>query len=52
MWAECGTTFFGLLRCNEFTVPSTNDYDPTVQLSLQDIANDSHTAPTVVRLNI
>ena len=52
MWAECGTTFFGLLRCSEFTVPSTNDYDSTVHLSLQDIAINSYTAPTVIRLNI
>ena len=33
-------------------MPSTNDYDPTVHLSLQDIAIDSHTVPTVIRLNI
>ena len=43
---------FGLLRCSEFTVPSVNDYDPAVHLSLGDIAIDSHTAPTVVRINI
>ena len=43
---------FGLLRCSEFTVPSINGYDPTVHLSLQDIATDSHTAPTLIRLNI
>ena len=52
MWAACCTAFFGLLRCNEFTVPLTNDYDPTVHLSLQDIAIESHRAPTVIRLNI
>ena len=51
MWAACCTAFFGLLHCSKFTVPSTNDYDPTVHLSLQDIDIDSHTAPTVKRLN-
>ena len=44
--------FFGLLCCSEFTVPSITDYDPIVHLSLQDIASDSHTAPTLIRLNI
>ena len=52
MWAACCTAFFGLLLCSELTVPSTNDYDPTVHLSLQDIVIDSHTAPTVIRVNI
>ena len=52
MWAACCTAFFSLLRCCKFTVSSTNVYDPTVHLSLQDIAIDSHTACTVIRLNI
>ena len=52
MWAACCTAFFGLLRCSEFTVPSTDDYDPTVHLSFQDIAIDSCTSLTVVRLSI
>ena len=52
MWAVCCTAFFGLLRCSEFTVPSINDYDPTVHLSFQDVAIDSSTAPTVIRISI
>ena len=52
MWAACCTAFFGLLCCSQFAVPSTNDYDPAVHLSLQDIAIDSHTTPVVNRLNI
>ena len=52
MWAACCVAFFGLLSCSEFTVPSVNDYDPAVHLSLGDIAIDSHIAPTVVRINI
>ena len=52
MWAACCVAFFGLLCSSEFTVPSVNDYDPAVHLSLGDIAIDSHTAPIVVRINI
>ena len=52
MWAVCCTAFFGLLRCSEFTVPSINDYDPTVHLLFQDVAIDSSTAPTVIRISI
>ena len=48
LWAA----YFGLLRCSKFTVPSINDYNPTVHLSLQDIVIDSHKAPTLIRLNI
>ena len=43
---------FGLLHCSEFTMPSVNDYDPAVHLSLENIATDSHTSSTVVRINI
>ena len=45
-------SIFGLLRCSEFTVPSINDYDPTVHLSFQDVAIDSSTALTVIRISI
>ena len=50
MWAACCTEFFGLLHCSEFTVPSINNFDPTVHLSFQDIAIDSRTSPTIIRL--
>ena len=49
MWAACCTAFLGLLHCSKFTVPLINDYDPTAHLSLQDIANYSHTALTEIR---
>lgn len=52
IWAACCTGFFGFLRAAEFTVPSWEQYDAAVHLSLADIALDSHSAPTVLRLNI
>ena len=44
--------FWGFLRAGEFTIPSSNAYDPEVHLSLADVALDSHTAPSMVRLRI
>ena len=49
----CGQpTFFGFLRVGEMTVPSLDAYDPSVHLSLGDVALDSRTAPTIVWLTI
>ena len=44
--------FFGFLRAGEFTVPSLREYDPEVHLSLADLAVDSHTNPTLIRVRI
>ena len=51
LWAAACTGFFGFLRAGEFTSP-TSSYDPAVHLSLSDIAVDSHSHPTLVRLRI
>ena len=42
--------FFGFLRAGEFTVPSADAYDQTSHLSLSDVALDSHTNPSTIRL--
>ena len=52
LWAAACTGFFGFLRAGEFTVPTVQGYDPEVHLSLTDVAIDSHTTPSVVRLRI
>ena len=44
--------FFGFLRAGEFTVPSLTAYDPKVHLNLADLALDSHTSPSLIRLTI
>ena len=44
--------FFGFLRSGEFTVPSNDTYDPSVHLSFHDIAVNSHSAPSLVRLRL
>ena len=52
MWAACCVVFLAFYTHSKFTMPSAHDYNPTVHLSLRDIAIDSHTSPTVVRINI
>ena len=39
-----------MIRQSQFTVPSTEAYDPEVHLNLRDLALDSHTHPTLVCL--
>ena len=52
LWASLCLGFFGFLRAGEFTVPSDKDFDPQVHLSVGDIAIDSHTAPTIMRVSL
>ena len=52
LWAAACVGFFGFLRAGEFTVPSTETYDPEVRLNLVDLALDSHVEPTVARIRI
>ena len=52
LWAASCVGFFGFLRSGEFTVPSQQGYDPTVHLSLADVAFNSHVAPSFARLRI
>lgn len=52
LWAAACTGFFGFLRAGEFTVPSPSSYDHQVHLNLDDVAFDSHSRPSMVRLRI
>ena len=52
LWAAACIGFFGFLRAGEFTVPSAEAYNPDTHLILSDIALDSHTSPSVVRVSI
>ena len=48
LWAACCVGYFGFMRSGEFTVCKANKSSSTIQVS--DVATDSHTNPTVVRL--
>ena len=52
IWAASCICFFGFLRAYEMTVPSGSGYDPTVHLSLSDIALDDKSSPSLVHITI
>lgn len=45
-WEACCFGFFGLLRCGEFTVPATGQFDKHLHLCLNDVAVGNHARPT------
>ena len=51
-WAACTLGYFGFLRASEFTVPSLASFSPSLHLGVQDIAVDSLSAPSCMRLKI
>ena len=52
MWAACCLGYFAFLRAGEFTLQSAKDYDPAKHLSPLDIAVDSHSQPTLMRIHL
>ena len=52
LWAACTLGFFGFLRCGEFTCTSRQAYDPGCHLSLGDIAIDSPSNPSTMRVTL
>ena len=51
-WVACTLGYFGFLRSAEFTVPSLASFSPSVHLGVQDLAVDSSTAPSCIRVTI
>ena len=51
-WAACSLGYFGFLCASEFTVPSLASFSPSSHLGVQDIAEDSPSAPSCMRLKI
>ena len=52
LWAACCMGFFDFMRAGEFCITSTNQFDPSSSLCLEDIAIDSHQNPTSVRVTL
>ena len=52
LWAAVTIGFFGFLRGGEFTVPRDSAFDANQHLSPQDIAVDSHSNPTLLRVHL
>ena len=51
-WAACNLAYFGFLRSAEFTVPNLASYVPALHLGVADVAVDSHSSPSCLRLRI
>ena len=51
-WAACSLGYFGFLRASEFTVPSLASFSPSSHLGVQDIAVDSPSTPSCMRVKI
>ena len=52
LWAAFCLGFFGFLRAGEFTITNDNSFDPHVNLSVGDIAIDSHLKPSLMRITL
>lgn len=51
-WAACSLGYFGFLRASEFTVPNLSSFSASLHLSVQDIAGNSSSAPSSMRIRI
>ena len=52
LWVASCLCFFGFLRAGELTVPTEPDYDPGVHLNFSDVAVDSKSNPSLLRVHI
>jgi len=52
MWAICCTASFGFLWCSDFTISSQQTCDLAAHLIIEDLAINSITTPSVVKLTI
>ncbi len=52
LWAAFCLGFFGFLRAGECTLTNDRAFDPEAHLCTGDIAVNSHTSPTLMRVNI
>ena len=51
-WSACSLGYFGFLRASEFTVPNLSTFSASLHLSVHDIAVDSSSAPSSMRVRI
>ena len=51
-WAASNLAYFGFLRSAEFTVPNLASFSPSIHLGLADVAIDSMSSPSCLRLRI
>ncbi|KAK3730899.1 hypothetical protein QZH41_012612 [Actinostola sp. cb2023] len=49
-WAACSLAYFGFLRSAEFIVPNLASFSPSIHLQVSDLAFDSVTEPSFLRV--
>ena len=52
LWAACCLCYFGFLRAGEITVPAESAYDPGEHLNFSDVAVDSISNPSMLKVKI
>ena len=52
LWAACSLCFFGFLRAGEITAPSDEAYEGDTHLSAADIAVDSTSNPSILKVHL
>ena len=52
IWVVAATAFFGFFRLGELLVESPRDYSPTTSLSWGNVAVDSRTSPSMVKVHL
>lgn len=52
IWAVCCVAFFGFFRMGEITSPSIRSFDDKRTLTVADVAADSQSNPTTIRLRL
>ena len=52
IWVACYLAYFGLLKVSEFTKASADFFNQSTDMLLSDIALDSRTSPTLVRITL
>ena len=52
VWAAYCTTFFDFLQSSEMTVPSQDTHNPTIHLSIDDVAVGNKSSPKIVLIKI
>ena len=48
IWAACTTTFFSFCHAGEVTVEADGQYDPSIHLSVRDLAVENTESPSII----
>ena len=52
LWAACCTGFHGFMRSGEFTVPTVQEFNPEIHMTIYDVAIDSHSNPQTISIRV